>query len=95
VLVAIARDYLVIFTASVGVKRLFNIARDIYFYYRHYLKPAIIRALVIIIYINCFLLQEKLNNIKVIKKAKEVKLSKESKNQKIFEIKNLKNLIKD
>ena len=36
--------------ASVGVKRLFNIARDILFYRRHYLKPDIIRFLIILLY---------------------------------------------
>jgi hypothetical protein len=79
VLTVIARDYLIIFTANIGVKRLFNITRDIYFYRRHYLKSAIIRDLVITIYIDRFLLLKELNNIKIIKEVKEVKLLKELK----------------
>jgi hypothetical protein len=86
VLVTIARDYLIILIASVGVKRLFNIARDIYFYRRHYLKPAIIRALIITICINRFLLLKELDNIKVTKEIKEIRLLKELKDQKIFKI---------
>jgi hypothetical protein len=79
VLAAIARDYLIILTASVGVKRLFNMTRDIYFYRRHYFKPAIIRALVITMCIDRFLLLKELDNIKAIKEVKEVRLSKELK----------------
>jgi hypothetical protein len=93
VLIVIARDYLVIFTVSVGVKRLFNIVRDICFYRRHYLKSAIIRDLIITICTDRFLLLEELDNIKVIKEAEEVRLPKELKDQKIFEIKDLKSLI--
>jgi hypothetical protein len=93
VLAAIARDYLIIPAASVGVKRLFNMARDIYFYRRYHLKPATIRDLVITICIDRFLLLKELNNIKVTKEAKEIRLSEESKNQKIFKIKDLKGLI--
>jgi hypothetical protein len=93
VLIIIARDYLIIPTASVGVKRLFNIVRDIYFYRRHYLKLAIIRDLIITICTDRFLLLEELDNIKAIKEAEEVRLFKELKNQKIFKIKDLKSLI--
>jgi hypothetical protein len=78
VLVIIARDYLIILTANVGVKRLFNIAKDIYFYRRYYLKLTIIRVLVITMCINRFLLLEELDNIKVIKEIKKVKLPKEA-----------------
>ena len=46
-----------------GIKRLFNIARDIYLYRRYHLQPEIIRALVILIYINRFLLHEELRII--------------------------------
>jgi hypothetical protein len=95
VLVAIARDYLIISAASVGVKRLFNMARDIYFYRRHYLKLKIIRALVITMCTDRFLLLKDLDNIKVIKEVKEVRLSKELKDQEIFKIKDLKGLISD
>jgi hypothetical protein len=95
VLTVIARDYLVIFIVSVGVKRLFNIARNIYFYRRHHLKPAIIRDLVITMCTDRFLLLKELDNIKVIKEAEEVRLPKESEDQKIFEIKDLKGLISD
>jgi hypothetical protein len=95
VLVVIARDYLVILTVNVGVKRLFNMARDIYFYRRHYLKPAIIRALVITMCTDRFLLLEELDNIKVIKEAEEVRLPEELEDQKIFKIKDLKSLISD
>jgi hypothetical protein len=79
VLIIIARDYLIILITNVGVKRLFNITRDIYFYYRYHLKPVIIRTLVIIICINRFLLLEELDNIKAIKEVKEVRLFKELK----------------
>jgi hypothetical protein len=93
VLAVIAYDYLIIFITNVGVKRLFNIARDIYFYRRHYLKSAIIRDLIITMCINRFLLLKELDNIKVTEEAEEVRLSKELKDQKIFEIKDLKSLI--
>jgi hypothetical protein len=93
VLIIIARDYLIIPAASVGVKRLFNITRNIYFYRRHYLKPAIIRDLIIMICIDRFLLLKELDNIKVIKEVKEVRLLKELEDQKIFKIKDLKGLI--
>jgi hypothetical protein len=89
VLIIIIYNYLAIFITNVGVKRLFNITRDIYFYYRYYLKPAIIRVLIIIIYINCFLLLEELDNIKVIKEIKEVKLLKKLEDQEIFKIEDL------
>jgi hypothetical protein len=79
VLIVIARDYLIILIVSVGVKRLFNITKDICFYRRHHLKPAIIRDLVITICTDRFLLLEELDNIKVIKKIKKVRLSKELK----------------
>jgi hypothetical protein len=79
-LTAIARDYLIIFIANVGVKRLFNITKDIYFYRRYYLKLATIRALVITIYINRFLLLKELDNIKATKEAEEIRLSKEPEN---------------
>jgi hypothetical protein len=95
VLVAITYNYLAIPTASVGVKYLFNITRDICSYYRYYLKPATIRALVIIIYINRFLLLEELDNIKVTKEIEEVRLPKEPEDQEIFEIKDLEGLISD
>jgi len=36
--------------ASVGVERLFNIARDIYSYQHHHLKPDTIKVFIIIIY---------------------------------------------
>jgi hypothetical protein len=78
VLKAIARDYLIILTANVSVKRLFNMAKDIYFYRRYYLKSATIRDLVITMCINRFLLLEELNNIKATKETKEVTLLKES-----------------
>jgi hypothetical protein len=78
VLIVIARNYLVIFTANVGVKRLFNITKDIYFYRRHYLKLAIIRDLVITMCIDRFLLLKELDNIKITKEVKEIKLFKES-----------------
>jgi hypothetical protein len=95
VLIIIAYNYLIILIANVGVKRLFNITRDIYFYRRHYLKPAIIRDLVITMCINRFLLLEELDNIKVIKEVKEIRLSEESEDQKIFKIKDLEGLISD
>jgi hypothetical protein len=94
-LVIIARDYLIISAVSVGVKRLFNITKDIYFYRRHHLKPAIIRALVITMCINRFLLLKELDDIKATKEAEEVRLFKEPEDQKIFEIKDLKSLIND
>jgi predicted membrane protein len=93
VLIVIACDYLIIFTTNVGVKRLFNITKDICFYRRHYLKPATIRDLVITICINRFLLLKKLDNIKATKETEKIRLFKELKDQKIFKIKNLKSLI--
>jgi hypothetical protein len=93
VLIAIARDYLIIPIASVGVKRLFNITRDIYSYRRHYLILAIIRALIITICTDRFLLLKELDNIKAIKEAEEIRLSEESEDQKIFKIKDLESLI--
>jgi hypothetical protein len=95
VLIIIARDYLIIPTVNIGVKRLFNITRDIYFYRRHYLKLAIIRDLVITMCINRFLLLEELDNIKAIKETEEARLPKKLKDQKIFKIKDLKGLIND
>jgi hypothetical protein len=95
VLIVIARDYLIIFTASVGVKRLFNITKDIYSYRRHHLKSAIIRDLVITICTDRFLLLKELDNIKATEEAEEVRLFKELKDQKIFKIKDLKGLISD
>jgi hypothetical protein len=95
VLTVIARDYLIIFIINVGVKRLFNIAKDIYFYRRHHLKLTIIRDLIITMCIDRFLLLEELNNIKAIKEVKETKLPKKLKDQKIFKIKDLKGLISD
>jgi hypothetical protein len=95
VLIVIARNYLIILTVSVGVKRLFNMARDIYFYRRYYLKLTIIRALVITMCTDRFLLLEELNNIKAIKETEEVRLSKKLKDQEIFKIKDLKSLISD
>jgi hypothetical protein len=79
VLIVIVRDYLIIFTVNVGVKRLFNITRDIYFYRRHHLKLTIIRALVITICIDRFLFLKELDNIKVTEEAEKVKLFKKLK----------------
>jgi hypothetical protein len=93
VLIIIARNYLIIPAASVGVRRLFNIIRDIYSYRRHYLKSAIIRDLIITICIDRFLLLKELDNIKVIKEIEEVRLPKELEDQKIFKIKDLEGLI--
>ena len=46
------RDYLAIPAARVGVKRLFNIDRDIYTYRRSNLKLTTIRYLIIIVIID-------------------------------------------
>lgn len=45
ILAAMARDYLAIPASGVGVERLFNVARDICTYRRHYLLPQTISDL--------------------------------------------------
>jgi hypothetical protein len=70
-------------------------ARDIYFYRRHYLKPATIRALIILIYIDRFILLEDLQIIKATEEAEETGLSKESENEEILEIREIEGLISD
>ena len=68
---AIARDYLAIPAASVGVERLFNMARDICSYRRHHLKPDTIRALVITMCTDQYLLREELRIIEASNSAEE------------------------
>jgi hypothetical protein len=53
-----ARDYLAIPAAGVGVERLFNKARDICSYRRHHLKAGTIRLLIMLMCIDQFNLQE-------------------------------------
>ena len=53
------------------MERLFNIARDICFYRRYNLKPDTIRALIISIYIDYYLLCENLQIIKASNNIKE------------------------
>ena len=86
-LAAITRDYLTIPAASVGVERLFNMSRDICSYRRYNLKPDIIRALIIFIYIDYYLLYENLQIIKVSNNIEEEALSKKINNNKLREIK--------
>jgi hypothetical protein len=95
VLAAIARDYLAIPAASVGVERLFNMARDICSYRRHHLKPATIRDLVITMCTDRFLLLEELDNIEATEEAEEARLPEEPEDQEIFEIEDLEGLISD
>ena len=47
-----ARDYLAIPATKVGIKRLFNMGRDIYTYRRSNLKLTTIRYLIIIVIID-------------------------------------------
>jgi hypothetical protein len=58
ILAVIARDFLAIPAAGVGVERLFNIARDICGYRRHNLLPESIRSLVFLICIDNFEMTE-------------------------------------
>src|SRR5438045_1670568 len=69
------------------MERLFNIARDIYSYRRYNLKPDIIRALIISIYIDYYLLCENLQIIKASNNIKEEALLEEINNNKFREIK--------
>ena len=69
------------------MKRLFNIARDIYSYRRHNLKPDIIRALIISIYIDYYLLYENLQIIKTSNNIEEEALPEKINNNKLREIK--------
>ena len=61
-------------------------ARDIYFYRRYYLKLIIIRALVILIYIDRYLLLEDLKAIKTTKTAEKRNLFEESENAEILKV---------
>lgn len=85
-LAAIARDYLPIPTASVGVERLFNMARDICSYRRHHLKPDTIRALVISMCTDHYLLRENLQIIKASNSAEEEASSEEIDDDELQEI---------
>ena len=85
-LAAIARDYLAIPTASVGVERLFNMARDICSYRRHNLKPDTIRALVISMCTDHYLLCENLQIIKASNDAEEEALPEEIDDDELREI---------
>jgi len=85
-LAAIARDYLPIPTASVGVERLFNMARDICSYRRHNLKPDTIRALVISMCTDHYLLCENLQIIKASNDAEEEALPEEIDDDELREI---------
>ena len=60
ILAIITRDYLLIPAASIGVERLFNMARDIYSYRRYNLKSDIIKALIIFMYTDYYILYENL-----------------------------------
>lgn len=55
---SIARDFLAVPAAGVGVERLFNSARDIISYRRHNLKPATIRLLMMLMCMDRFDLKE-------------------------------------
>ena len=87
ILAIITRDYLLIPAASIGVERLFNMARDIYSYRRYNLKPDIIRVFIIFIYIDYYLLCENLQIIKAFNNIEEEILPEEINNNKFREIK--------
>ena len=69
------------------MERLFNIIRDIYSYRRYNLKFNIIKAFIIFIYINYYLLYENLQIIKASNNIEEKVLLKEINNNKFKEIK--------
>jgi hypothetical protein len=73
-------------TASVGVERLFNMARDICSYRRHNLKPDTIRALVISMCTDHYLLSENLQIIKASNSAEEEALPEEIDDDELREI---------
>ncbi|KAJ5354347.1 uncharacterized protein N7496_012780 [Penicillium cataractarum] len=54
ILIALTRDILSIPASGASVERLFNYARDIYYYRRRQLKPEIVKALMLYIYITKF-----------------------------------------
>ena len=70
-----------------GVERLFNMARDIYFYRRHYLKPDTIRVLIIIIYTDQYLLRKELRIIKAFNSVEEETLLKNINNNNLRDFK--------
>ena len=72
--------------ANISIERLFNIARDIYSYRRHNLKPDTIKVLIFSIYTDYYLLCENLQIIKAFNNAEEEALPKEINNNKLREI---------
>jgi hypothetical protein len=59
-----ARDFLCIPLAGLGIKRVFNFARDICYYRRARLLPTIIRALVLLYFSQVY--NYRLNNTRAI-----------------------------
>ena len=72
--------------ASVGVERLFNIARDIYSYQRYNLKSDIIKVLIISMCIDYYILCENLQIIKASNNTEEEALTEEINDNKLREI---------
>jgi hypothetical protein len=70
-------------------------ARDVCFYRRHYLKPVIIRALVILICTDRCLLLEDLKAIKATKAVEERNLPEEPEDAEILEVQEIDGLISD
>ena len=71
-LASLARDYLAIPAASVGVERLFNQARDICSYRRHNLKPDTIRALMMLMCSDRFHLRQEFEAVAAAENVEEV-----------------------
>jgi hypothetical protein len=70
-------------------------ARDICFYRRHHLKSATIRALVILMCTDRFMLLKDLQIIEATEEAEETGLPKEPEDEKILEIREIEGLISD
>jgi hypothetical protein len=77
ILATIARDYLAIPAASVGVERLFNQARDICSYRRHNLKPETVRALMMLTCIDRFHAREEYQQVKAVQDMEFVHIDDE------------------
>ena len=58
-----ARDFLTIAIDGIGVKRLFNTSRDVYYYRRSRLHPDTIKAIILQIYTDRFTINEEYKDI--------------------------------
>jgi hypothetical protein len=70
-------------------------ARDICFYRRHHFKPDTLRALMILMYIDRFLLLKDLEKIETTEEAKKARLPKKLNAEEVLEARELKGLISD